>query len=283
MIQNQSAGTVRDGRNPNKPLKYYIAVDLEGVACVVGAPGRGLLDAPDYPFACRQGTKEADAAAKALFDCGADEVWVWDCHGTGVNLDYGLLDERVTIVNGSGSRRRFPGLDRSFAGVLFIGYHAFDAPGATLAHVYSSSAFAGMFACGNPVGELQIDAAVAGKYGVPVLFVSSDDVCVSQGKETFPDATFVVTKKSLAWNSCASKHPEAVCREIYAGVQSACRNGSGTVFTFPSPFPLVVKYKRMEGAQSATLTNPDGTLFERPDPYVRSGMLKDPEDLFRYI
>ncbi len=267
----------------SEPKKYYIAVDLEGVACVVGAPGRGLADAPDYPFACRQGTKEADAAAKALFDAGADEVWIWDCHGTGVNLDYAALDPRVTIVNGSGSRKRFPGLDGSFAGVLFIGYHAYDAPRATLAHVYSSSAFAGMFVCGQPAGELQIDAAVAGKYGVPVLFVSSDDVCVAQAKETFPDAAFVETKRSLAWNSCISKHPDAVCKEIRDTVLKLANGPGGTLFRFPSPFSLVIKYKRMEGAQSASLTNPDGTPFDRPDPYVRSGFLNDPEDLFRFI
>ena len=268
---------------PTGPKKYYIAVDLEGVACVVGSPGRGLLDAPDYPFACRQGTREANAAAKALFDAGAEEVWVWDCHGTGVNLDIDALDERVTVVNGSGSRKRFPGLDASFAGVLFIGYHAYDAPRATLAHVYSSSAFAGMFVNGQPVGELQIDAAVAGRIGVPVLFVSSDDVCVAQAKETFPDAAFVETKKALAWNSCASKHPARVCREIEQTVRALAAHPSGTLFRFSSPFSLVIKYKRMEGAQNASLTNPDGTPFDRPDPYVRSGRLNDPEDLFRFI
>lgn len=72
--------------------RFFIGVDCEGVACVVGEPQKGLKDSINYPFAARQATLEADAAARALFDCGAKEVIVWDNHGNGVNLDYDLLD-----------------------------------------------------------------------------------------------------------------------------------------------------------------------------------------------
>lgn len=265
--------------------KYYVAVDLEGLACVVGAAGQGLLGSPDYEFARREGTKETNAAVAALFDCGADEVIVWDCHGTGWNLLHENLDKRVRIAMGAGSGKRFPGLDGSFSGVLFIGYHAFDAPNAVLSHVYSSSAYAGMRVDGKPVGELQLDAAVAGKYGVPVLFVSSDDVCVAQAKASFPDAGFVITKQSLAWNSCVSRHPDAVCEEIGKTVRELLKDGRnpGTVYRIEGPFTMEVRYKRLEGAQNSRLTDRDGRPFDRPDPYVRSGLLEDVEDLFRYI
>lgn len=39
-------------------------------------------------------------AVRALFDEGADEVIVWDNHGSGVNLDYDLLDARCRIALG---------------------------------------------------------------------------------------------------------------------------------------------------------------------------------------
>ena len=48
--------------------KFYVSVDLEGVACVVGNYGQGLGDGRNYAFACAQGSREAAAAAKALFD-----------------------------------------------------------------------------------------------------------------------------------------------------------------------------------------------------------------------
>lgn len=51
--------------------RFYIAVDLEGIACVIGEYGKGLaLDTPGYIYAKKQATREANAAAKALFDGG---------------------------------------------------------------------------------------------------------------------------------------------------------------------------------------------------------------------
>ena len=152
--------------------KFYVSVDLEGMACVVGNYGQGLGDGKNYAFACAQGSREAAAAAGALLDCGAAGVTVWDCHGTGVNLDYNLFDKRCEFMLGAGSRLRFPGIEEGYAGVLFLGYHAYDAPAATLAHVYSSTTFQGQWIDGKPVGELQIDAAVAGKHGC--LLYTSD-------------------------------------------------------------------------------------------------------------
>lgn len=263
--------------------KYYISVDLEGVACTIGTYGQGLAaGTPGYAFACAQATRETVAACDALFAGGAEEVTVWDCHGTGYNLDYRAFDQRVKFVLGAGSRKRFPGLTQDFSGVLFIGYHAYDAKDATLCHVYSSATYSGMRVEGKNVGELQIDAAIAGKLGVPVLFVSSDDICVAQAKATFPGARFVETKQALAWNSCISKHPDAVCGEISAAVRDAMHNAPGTVFTFPSPFRYEVTFKRIEYAQGCSLHNPDGTLFDRKDAYTCTGMLNDPEEIFLY-
>ena len=264
--------------------KYCISVDLEGVACAVGSYGQGLSDgSANYPFAARQATREANAAANALFDRGATEVLIWDSHGTGVNLDYDSFDKRCKFAVGAGSRIRFPGVDESFEGVLFIGYHAYDTPKATLAHVYSSSTFTSHLIDGKPVGELQIDAAIAGKRGVKTLFVSSDDVCVAQAKENFPWVETVVTKQSLAWNNCVSRHPQAVCDDVYSSVLKAVdRAGEMKAFTLKTPFELTVSYKRIEYAQGCAMRNPDNTPFEVVDAYTRRGTLADPEDYFLF-
>lgn len=264
--------------------KFCISVDLEGVACTVGSYGQGVPDgSKNYSFAALQATREANAAAEALFDNGAKEIIVWDCHGTGVNLDYDKLNRGCKIAMGAGSRTRFPGVDETYDGVLFIGYHAYDAPKATLAHVYSSATFSAHLINGKPAGELQIDAAIAGKRGVKTLFVSSDDLCVAQAKESFPWANTVVTKQSLAWNSCISKHPLEVCKEIYSSVADAVKNiVSMKTYTIETPFELTLSYKRIEYAQGCSFRNPDGTLFEVVDAYTRRGYIDDPEQYFWY-
>lgn len=264
--------------------KYCISVDLEGSACIVGSYGQGLAEGTrNFAFAMEQGTREANSAAKALFDSGAEEVYIWDCHGTGVNLDYRAFDPRCKFILGAGSRVRFPGVDSDFDGVLFIGYHAYDTPKATLAHVYSSSTFVSHKINGKEIGELQLDAAIAGKRGVKTLFVSADDICVAQALESFPWINTVVTKQALAWNSCISKHPDAVCEEIYAAVKKAVANESAMQpYCIDSPFELTVSYKRIEYAQGCNLRNPDNTPFECVDAYTRRGILADPEDYFKY-
>lgn len=264
--------------------KYYVSVDLEGVACVAGTYGKGLAaGTSNYNFACQQGTREANAAAKALFDEGAQEVYVWDCHGTGINLDYDKLDKRCRIVMGAGSRKRFPGIDESFGGIVFIGYHAFDVPDATLAHVYSSSTFQHQKINGKFVGEMQIDAAIAGKYGVPPIFAASDNICVLQAKESFKNIVTVETKKAIAWNSCISKHPVLCCEEIYAGVKKAVKNSENMLpYTIPEPFEYEVRYKRIEYAQGCAYRDINNRLFERTDAYTRKGVLMSPEHIFEY-
>lgn len=264
--------------------KYCISIDLEGLACVVGSYGQGLTEgSKNYQFAIGQAVREANAAAKALFDSGAEKVVIWDCHGTGVNLDYSAFDKRCEFIIGAGSRLRFPGIDESFSGVLFIGYHAYDTPKATLAHTYSSSTFTYHKINGKDIGELQLDAAIAGKRGVKTIFVCSDDICVAQAKETFPWIKSVTTKTPLAWNSCISKHPLAVCDEIYEAVLDAVKElNSMKTYEIPTPFELTVSYKRIEYAQGCSLRNPDNTPFEFVDAYTRRGVLEDPEHYFQF-
>ncbi len=262
--------------------KFYISVDLEGLACVIGEYGKGLgFDTPGYAFARGEATEEVNAAVRALYDAGASEVWVWDSHGKGYNLLYEKLDPRTKIVMGAGSKKRFPFIESGFDGVLFIGYHAYDTPNAVLAHVYSSATYQSMHINGLPVGEAQIDGAIAGKYGAPVIFLSSDDNCVAQAKASFPGVATVVTKRSLAWNSCVSEHPSKVREDIYNTVLAAASNPLPAPFTFGTPFEYEVRFKRIEYAESCSLISCDNTPFGRVDAYTVKGTLADPEDILR--
>ena len=262
--------------------RFFIGVDCEGVACVVGEPQRGLKDSKNYSFAARQATLEADAAARALFDCGAQEVIVWDNHGSGVNLDYDLLDPRCKILLGSGSKTRFPGIDGSFDGVLFIGYHAREGTlNAVLAHTYSSLAFQSYRINGIEMGELEIDAAFAGKHGVPVIFVSSDNKCVSQAKERFPWAETVITKESISWNAALSLHPQAATQAIYDGVIKAHKRlPEMKPYQITEPLSVEIRYKRLDEAAAAPLYDRNRKPFAQADGFTRTGVLDRLEDLF---
>lgn len=262
--------------------KFYISVDCEGCACVVGEPGKGLGAGENYQFARRQATREANAAARALFDAGAQEVVVWDSHGTGVNLLYDQLDPRCSILLGAGHRGRFAGMDETYDAVLFVGYHAREnTANAVLAHTFSSQAFQSYKLNGAEAGELMVDGAYAGELGVPVLFCSSDEAGVREAKALFGEIGTVAAKKALSWTSAVSRHPDAVCREIYQQVQAALKRlPELRPFVLEKPLAVEIRYKRMEDAARAALWDREGRPFERPDPFTRSGVLEQITDLF---
>lgn len=262
--------------------KYYIAVDCEGVACAVGLPGIGLGNERNYQFAIGQAVNETNAAIRALFDAGAKHVTVWDAHGTGVNLDYHALDSRCDIVLGAGHKGRFVGLDTSYTAVLFIGYHAMEGTkDAVLAHTFSSKSYQYYKLAHRPAGELAIDGAWAGAYGVPVLFCCSDDLCIAEATSLFGPIATVQTKRSLSWTSAISRHPDVVCSDIYQTVLRAAQQGPVVPpYTLPSPLPVEIRFQRMDQASSATLVDTNGQPFSFIDAYTRKGVVHSVLDLF---
>ncbi len=249
-------------------MKYVVSVDAEGLACVVGAAGGTLNDARDnYEFAKKQGAREADAAARALFDSGATEVVIIDAHGSGVNYHYDLIDKRCDIQLGSGAGARLPAVTPESAGLLLVGYHAMDnTADAVIAHSYSSMTYQSMKINGIEMGEIEIDSAFAGLRGVPTIFVSSDDKACIEAKKFLPWVETVQTKQSLGYNMAISKHPLRVLDEIYAGVKrAAARLSEMKPFTFKSPVTMEIRYKRIEGAQARSR---DKSGWERVDAYT---------------
>lgn len=146
------------------PWKHIILASIwKGRRAWSARPGEGLsYGSANAAFAAREVLQEANAAARALFDCGAQRVILWDNHGGGVNFDYHQVDPRCEIALGS-FHTRFPGIDESFAGILFIGYHASaSTKDAALSHTYSSKTYQYYRINGRDVGEMEIDAAFAG-------------------------------------------------------------------------------------------------------------------------
>lgn len=196
-------------------MKFMIAVDCEGVACVVGEPGISLSHSANMSFARAEATRETNAAIRALFKIGAEQVVVWDNHGEGANLLFDQLDPRCEIVLGTGFKRRFPELDDSYAGVLMIGYHPkAGTSGGVLAHTYCSAAYRNIRINGHEVGEIALDAAVAGEFDVPVICIVSDQHGCAEALQHMHWVNTVVTKQGFGRHCAHSKHPDVVEQEI---------------------------------------------------------------------
>ena len=104
--------------------KIFISADLEGV---VGAVTGEQLGPGGFEYNRFREfmTAEVNAAIEAAKSAGATEILVADSHGNGQNLLIEKLPKDVKLI------RSWPrplgmmeGIDSSFDGVIFTGYHA---------------------------------------------------------------------------------------------------------------------------------------------------------------
>lgn len=200
-------------------MRIYISVDMEGVGGVV-RPEQVEKGSPDYPAACAQATDEVIAAIEGLRAGGATDVWVKDAHGRGTNLQWPRLPEHVRLVAGRTRPVRFPGLDASFAALLLIGYHAMDGTEhAVLPHTWMPGAR--LYFAEQAVGEIAVDAAIAGALGVPVGFVTGDEAACAEARRLLPHVTTVAVKRAASEEGALLFPRDAILADIRAGAQAA--------------------------------------------------------------
>ncbi len=252
-------------------MNYAIACDLEGIGGVVGFPGQGLgTTSKQYEFAIRQAAREVNSAAAALFDSGADNVYVWDNHNGSLNLDYMELDKRVDIVAGVGAKHRWPGLyDKNIDGVLLIGYHPMaDTYAGILSHTCSSVTYQYIKLNGKSVGEVEIDAICAARLlKAPLIVVASDDKGVAQAEKRMPWIKSVVTKEALGRNLAVLKHPSRVVDEIYGKVTEAVAEiDKMQLFDISDPVDVEMRFLRLEDAEKVYKSK--RRMVEMPDPFT---------------
>ena len=109
-------------------MKVYIQTDIEGVAgfCFFEQRRRSEYEVIEHRHRMyRLLTAEVNAAVRAAFDAGADEVIVNDSHGSGYNILFEELDSRCRIIHGRNCSgpHWLPLLEGSDA-MLLVGMHA---------------------------------------------------------------------------------------------------------------------------------------------------------------
>ena len=178
-------------------MKIYISADGEGVTGVV-TPGEMYPGKVGYDFACRMMTLDVNAAIEGAFEGGASEVVVNDSHWNMNNILLELMDPRADLIRGGGKHLAMVESIQDFDAAIFVGYHA--RAGATDG-VGNETIFGRevieVRMNGKPVGEGELNAAVAGYFGVPIVAVTGDDKFCYEFRETFPDVEIAVVKYAL--------------------------------------------------------------------------------------
>ncbi len=203
-----------------RPLRIFISVDMEGIGGI-GTPAMTNATGKDYALGRKLMTDEVNAIVAAIFQRGPAEVLVNDSHGDMQNLLHTELDPRVTYIQGAVKPYGMvEGLDSTFDGAIFVGYHArAGTPNGFLAHTGTGSV-KGLWLNGAEAGEGDLNAAYAASFGVPVLVASGDSAFVEQFTRSVR-AQGVTTKHAMTPLSARLIHPQVVRERLAASTRRA--------------------------------------------------------------
>ena len=196
-------------------MKVYVSVDMEGISGIV-LREQVFREDRLYQESRHLLVGDVNAVVQGALDGGADDVLVLDAHGSGFNFVPEDLHEGAEYILGGTRQERLPFLEGSDA-LFLVGYHAMaGTENAIRDHTMSSLNWQDFALNGRTMGEIGIDALVAGCLGVPVALVTGDDKACAEGERFLPGVLTAVVKWGLGRHSgriIAPKRARALLRE----------------------------------------------------------------------
>jgi D-amino peptidase len=248
------------------PMKLYISIDMEGVT---GLVDNTFVDSRQYNYTRGQRimTEEANHVIGTAFAEGCSEVIVNDSHSKMNNLLIENLHPETQLI--SGDVKPFSmvqGLDSSFAGAAFLGYHTRAATKGVLSHTMIFGVRT-MYINDRVIGELGFNAMVAGHYGVPVLLVAGDDETAVEAEDLIPGVTTAIVKKRISRTSALCLTPEKSGQLLQAKTTEALANlGQVKPLAAPQNPVLSIEFANYGQAEWAHLM--PGTTIDENSPIV---------------
>jgi D-amino peptidase len=247
-------------------LKLYISIDMEGITGLVDST---FVDSRQHNYTRGQHimTEEANHVIGTAFAEGCEEVVVNDSHSKMNNLLIEKLHPEAQLI--SGDVKPFSmvqGLDSSFAGAAFLGYHTRAAAKGVLSHTMIFGV-RNMYINDLAIGELGFNALVAGHYGVPVLLVAGDDETALEAEELIPGVTTAVVKKRISRTSALCLTPEKSGELLRRKTKEALANRGKVKPLVPPQNPvLAIEFANYGQAEWAHLM--PGTTIDSNSPVV---------------
>ncbi|WP_077623435.1 M55 family metallopeptidase [Sediminibacillus massiliensis] len=234
-------------------MKLYLSVDMEGIT---GLPDHTFVDSDkhNYDRGRRIMTKETNHVISAAYQFGCDEVLVNDSHSKMNNLLIEELHPDALLITGDVKPfSMVQSLDDTYTGAMFLGYHARAAQFGVMSHsmIFGVRNF---YIDDKPVGELGLNAYVAGHYGVPVLMVAGDDQACREAQKLIPNITTAPVKQTISRSAVKSLTPSKAGELLHTQTTKALENRSKVDPLVPPKQPtLRIEFTNYGEAEWASL------------------------------
>jgi D-amino peptidase len=261
---------------------------MEGIAGVVHEDQTNPVDprcAGEYGRFRRLMTLEANAAIEGALAGGATRVLVNDSHWNMRNLLAEELHPGAELISGGPKGwSMMEGIDAGWDLAGLIGYHAkAGTANAILDHTYTDRIL-DVRLNGTSVGELGLNAALAGAFGVPISLVTGDKALGIEARTLLGDRVqTIAVKEAVSRHAARHLSPETAralvrdsMREV---VEDARRHGVARAkrFIVPAPTTLEVDFALTVHADNAAMA--PGII--RTGPRTVSSRHEDFREVFR--
>jgi D-amino peptidase len=149
---------------------------------------------PPLPWVQELVTREVNAAVEGALEGGATQVVVNENHSSRHILPELLHPQAVFMAGRPKPMTTLDDLDETFAAVFLVGIHArAGTAGAVMDHTWSKEIY-NLRVNDVTIGEVGLNALLAGFYGVPITLVSGDDKVAIEALDLLGDVETVVVK-----------------------------------------------------------------------------------------
>lgn len=258
-------------------MNVLISADMEGISGVVSR-NHTLAEHEEYGRFRELMTGDVNAAIDGALDAGAKHIVVNDSHASMTNILIDKLNPSAELITGTPKpNAMMEGINSEVDAAVFVGYHASSGTRtAVLAHTWSGSVF-DVRLNGQSVGEVGLNGALAGAYGVPVVLVTGDQAVAAEAQALFGQVETVVVKMATGYYSALCVHPDVARERIRAAAHHALISGRASPFVLESPIVLHVTFQHAFHADKAQPTPGAQRLDGRTLEWVGDDM----QDVYR--
>lgn len=237
-------------------MKIMIRSDIEGVTGVTT-----YEEAVGSEFGKKMLTNDLNASIQGVLSTGDHEIIIYDEHTDGRNVDLESLPDDVSVICGKPPYTPdWGGIDSSFDAMIMVGFHARSGvEGALLPHSYSRKNL-NIRINGKVVGEIGMEAAIAGDFAVPLLLVTGDSAGMAEAATMIPNVETVTVKEAMGEFAARCFPPTLTAKLIYEAAAQVIKSPPAVK---PLKFdgPVEMQIDLAESEYSKKLKNAYGELF----------------------
>ena len=237
--------------------RVVIGTDMEGCAGIVSFSSQSMPDGRYYDQARKIATQEFNAAVEGLLDAGVENILMLDGHGPGA-VSFDDIHPAVQLLHGRPAAPRSvrDPILKEYDACVMVGQHAMAGlRTSNQNHTQNSRTIDYYKLNGKMIGEIAQFSLYHGALGLPMFFLSGEDLACKEAEELIPNITTASVKTGLGRSQALSVSAPEAHRRIREGIAKAVskqREHPIPPLSWEAPFELEKRFHFTDDADSAS-------------------------------